>query len=267
MTARRRHQLLRRRIQISLISIPSTQTLAEYVTRPSWNVAGVDYAVGIQSGVTLKDPGVNAANLIAALGSGNVSFSGAMVHLNGNNLTIEGWDFSLHGGYGVEVAGDNNTISNNNFALGANHDSNWALVGIDQGASNTTVINNVLDGNGLRNSQIGLGLINTNGSGTTTIEYNWIKDAYSENIVMGSYDTSGFNLVLKYNVIENMGLGTPQGAHGDWMQVVNVNPNSVIDSEVIAYNTFIQSASGSTANGQGLTFPSRGAVLSETVAK
>src|SRR5262249_49912615 len=203
------------------LNSPSTQTFGEtYVTRPSWNVAGVDYAVGIKSGITLRDPTPGGV-LDPALAALGCSLSGANIFVNASNVTISGWDFSLHGGYSLKIEGDNDTVANNRFALGANHAAVTDLIGID--GNNATIIYNDLNGNGLINAYIGRGLIDAGGGGTTTIEYNSIMNAYSENIVLASFDPSGVGLVLQYNVIGNMGLGRADGAHGDWMQVAN-NP-------------------------------------------
>ena len=243
------------------VNSPSTQTFGEtYAARPSWNVAGVDYHVGINSGVTLRDP-TPGGILDPALAALGVTLSGADIYVNGNNQTISGWDFSLHGGYSLKIEGNNDTVKNNKFALGANNAAVTDLIGIN--GNNATIIDNDLNGNGLINAYIGRGLIDAGGGGTTTIQYNSIANAFSENIVLASFDPSGVNLVLQYNVIENMGLGRADGAHGDWMQVAN-NPNSNFDSLLISYNTFIQSGSVG-GGGQGLTFPSQGAVASETV--
>ncbi len=244
------------------VNSPSTQTYGEnYVTRPAWNVAGADYAVGVPAGVTLKDPtpgGVLAAALVAQ----GCSLSGAEIICNGNNQTISGWDFSLHGGYQLQINGSGDTVANNNFALGANHASVGALIGVGGSAKNTTIVDNTLNGNGLINQSIGLGLIDSDGTGTTTIEYNQISNAYSENIVIGNNSTSGENLVIQYNLIENGGLGFNGGAHGDWIQIVNGSSSDIINSEAINFNTWMQTVPMAVGRTQGITFPSTGQVLS-----
>ena len=96
--------------------------LSGYAVRPSWNVAGVDYAVGIHQRTVLKDPfasGVLASALVALGGSANssshvITFSGV------NNAVISGWDFSLEGGWTVQILSNNATIANSNFKVGAN---------------------------------------------------------------------------------------------------------------------------------------------------
>ena len=80
--------------------------------RPQWELAGVDYAVGLPSGTTLKDPTI-AANLPAG-----VTYIAAdhMIEVSANNVDLNGFDFSLHGGINVYIAGSQNTtITNCNF--------------------------------------------------------------------------------------------------------------------------------------------------------
>ena len=113
------------------VNSPSTQTFGEtYAARPSWNVAGVDYHVGIDSGVTLRDPTPGGV-LDPALAALGVTLSGANIYVNGNNQTISGWDFSLHGGYSLKIEGNNDTVKNNKFALGANNAAVTDLIGVN----------------------------------------------------------------------------------------------------------------------------------------
>ena len=91
--------------------------LSGYAKRPPWNVAGVDYATGVPSNVTLQDPWpgfpattVNSTNFSSTFitqcgGAGNITANASgLLSINGNNLTISGWDFSLHGGINLEFA-------------------------------------------------------------------------------------------------------------------------------------------------------------------
>src|ERR1035437_6550905 len=67
------------------------QNMQSYVTRPPWQVAGVDYPVGIPSSVTLKDPST------ASLPSGvtynatatGYGYSTPVVVVTGNNVTVD----------------------------------------------------------------------------------------------------------------------------------------------------------------------------------
>ena len=91
--------------------------LSGYSVRPAWQVAGVDYAVGVPTNITLKDPTV-AANLPSGI---SIDATNHVVHITGNNVTLNGFDFSLHGGWSIDVASGvtGTTIENCNFSMGA----------------------------------------------------------------------------------------------------------------------------------------------------
>src|SRR5208283_5623577 len=68
---------------------------AAYATRPPWNIAGVDYPVGHDKTLTLKDPAT------ATLPSG-CAWDAADVKIdceNGNNITLDGFNLSATGGH------------------------------------------------------------------------------------------------------------------------------------------------------------------------
>ena len=72
-----------------------------YSIRPPWRVAGVDYAVGPNPGVTLKDPATATLPSGVTRDSTNHLFT-----VTGSNVTLDGWDFSLEGGWNVIVGVD-----------------------------------------------------------------------------------------------------------------------------------------------------------------
>ena len=231
-----------------------------YAIRPSWNVAGVDYAVGVPSGTALKDPST------ISMAGVSVDTNNHVVTITGNNVTFNGYDFSLNGGWEVYVAsGSNATIENCNFAVGANHQQ---PIYVDTPASNVTIKNNIINGAGLKNAYIGYGLIDASGTGTTTIEYNLIENAYSEDIVYDSQSGTNNSLVLQHNLITNAGMGVSAGAHGDWIQLY-AGSGSAISNVQINYNTWVQNIPASQAITQGLSLQSaniaQGPVLSESV--
>ena len=136
--------------------------LDKYRSRPPWNVAGVDYAVGYAAGTVLKDP------MTAALPAGVKRDSAHHVFLiTGNNVVLSGWNFSLEGGWQVLATNANNPIIENNyFKIGANGLQPINLFGVPNGytGQGATIVNNVIDGN---NVDIGgLGLIATWRGGT-----------------------------------------------------------------------------------------------------
>ena len=62
--------------------------LQGYAVRAPWRVAGVDYPVGPNPGVTLKDP--------ATISNPNVSISGRLITVTGSTpVTLNGYDFSI----------------------------------------------------------------------------------------------------------------------------------------------------------------------------
>ncbi len=84
-----------------------------YATRPPWKVAGVDYHVGIDrntypTNASLKDPSS------ATLPSG-VTRTGTVMTISGNNVLLDGFDFSLGGGWELDVNGNNCTVQNCNW--------------------------------------------------------------------------------------------------------------------------------------------------------
>lgn len=216
--------------------------LNRYSARPSWNVAGVDYAVGVSAGTVLKDP---ATISIAGV---SVDPTAHTATISGSNVVLSGYDFSLNGGWLVNVVGGSNvTISNNNFVIGSNNFAHAIVV--TNAATNVAIINNNIDGAG----HGGQGLFASNGAGTTTIKYNEIVNAYSELIVLGANsNTNTEDWVIEYNVVGNAGMGFGQGAHGDWIQTYNgVGTNT--KSVAIDFNTFLQTIAVTEGRTQGLS--------------
>ena len=224
-----------------------------YAAIPSWNVAGVNYAVGIPSGTVLKDPTTGALPTGVTRDVANHTFT-----ITGNNVILSGWDFSLEGGWQVQVTGNNDTIENNNFKIGAN-----ALDPINTGGktiNSVTIKNNVIDGSGIKPS-LNVALIWLLDSGTSTIEYNLIENAYTTAIQESPSGSTGSatnaGQIIQYNVIANTGLGySIDGSHGDLVQDFGIatSGTQVFDNIQINYNTLIENNPQSA--GQGLSIVS-----------
>ena len=88
--------------------------LSGYAVRPPWEVAGVNYAVGIPTGTALLNPAT------ISMAGVSVNTTNHTVTVTGNNVTLNGYDFSLANGYEVIVEGANDTIKNCNFVVGSN---------------------------------------------------------------------------------------------------------------------------------------------------
>lgn len=219
--------------------------LSGYVVRPSWKVAGVDYPVGISAGTILKNPAI--INLPGV----TTNAAAHEVHIRADNVTLSGYDFAGEGGWTVYIDGGANAkIENSNFLVGSNHRD---PIFVSAAASDVSIRGNVIDGAGLLNYKIGQGLIEGDGLGNVTIEYNWIKNAYSENIVWGNNSPGAAqNVVIQYNLVQNAGLGGNQGAHGDWIQLVN-SPGADTNSVQVNYNTWMQTVPYAKGHTQGLS--------------
>ena len=224
--------------------------LSSYAVRPAWNVAGVDYAVGVPSGITLLDPLTGALPAGVSRDATNHIFT-----ISGNNVTLSGWNFSLEGGWEVQVVGNNDTIENNYFKIGAN-----AVDPINTGGSDinsVTIVNNIIDGSGIKPS-LNVGLIWLLDHGTSTIEYNLIENAYTTAIQESPSGSTGSvsqaGQIIQYNVIANTGLGYYiDGSHGDFVQDFGVATSGTQDFNNIQinYNTLIEN--NPNTFGQGLS--------------
>ena len=105
--------------------------LSGYAVRPSWNVAGVDYAVGVPSGTVLKDPST------ISMAGVSVDVADHVINVSGNNVTLSGYDFSLDGGWAVSVnSGNNITIQDSKFVVGS---TDQTPIYVSSSASNVTI--------------------------------------------------------------------------------------------------------------------------------
>lgn len=180
-------------------------------TQPPWMVAGVDYAVGINSGITLQDP-VPGGSLAAALVAIGGSTGGAPVDTiffsGTTNATISGWDFSLHNGVRVEFQSScsNVIFQNNNLKTGSN---NFRPLFIDDTCSNFTVQYNVIDGGGSQTTGFAesntAGVMDVNCYNGFKVYYNWFKHAPAEGMVIATSPNGQVSLDLRFNVIEDCG--------------------------------------------------------------
>lgn len=195
--------------------------LASYgANRPGWNVAGVDYYVGAPQGLALKNPAT------ISMAGVSVDTTNHIVTVTGSNVTLDGYDFSLNGGWGVVVQGANTKIMDSNFLVGAN--SNKPILATAS-SSNLTVMYSTIDGH---NDGSVSGLIENRGSGTLTVEYSWLKNAGGDMIQMHNGGQSA-GLVAEYNLIQNAGMAS--GAHGDYTEFMD-GPFTA----TIMYNTTTQ---------------------------
>ncbi|MFK4539646.1 hypothetical protein ABIA00_007829 [Bradyrhizobium ottawaense] len=202
--------------------------LESYAARPNWSVAGVDYYVGAPSGITLKNPATIAMSGVS------VNTSSHIVTVSGSNVTLDGYDFSLNGGWQVNVVNkaNNVTVQNSYFKVGAN---NQIPIQADSGGS-INVLNNTFDGGASNGSNVN-SMIYT-GAGAT-IEYNRFTHFPNDGIDI----THDGNYTIQYNLFDNMSVGD---YHTDAIQTYF----SDISSIVVQYNTMYQPTTWPGGNGE-----------------
>ena len=220
---------------------------SSYAVRPPWEVAGVDYAVGVPAGTVLKDPAV-AGNMPAGV---SVSTSAHTVYVTGNNVTLNGFNFSLEGGWSILIEGgvSGTTIENCDFVVGTNNQSPINALG---GSSNLTLLDNSFNCGG--SSNLGSALADAvfyQGTGTFIAEYNYFSNTYGHMIdFVGGASVVTVTPIVEYNVFEGWGMGA--GSHGNpWYMDGNDN----ITNGVFNFNTIVQ-PSGVVGGNPALALPS-----------
>jgi hypothetical protein len=222
-----------------------------YAVRAPWMVAGVDYAVGVPSGTTLKNPST------ISMAGVSVNTTSHVVTVTGNNVTLNGYDFSLNGGWQVYISGASNTvIENSNFSVGSNN----SIIPVQSNAtaSNLTVQYCNFNGGGASASESAL--IYFLGSGTFVSEYNFFENAPADAIDLNPSSPS-LTPTVSFNVFDSLGMLA--GAHGDVVQFVG----GVVNNYVETYNTIYQPATSVDGlEGVQLAAQNGGSISNSTIA-
>jgi hypothetical protein len=191
-----------------------------YAVRPQWKVAGVDHAAGMPNGTSLLDPSPISMHGV------KVNATTHIVSVSDSNVTLNGYDFSLNGGWQVHVTGSNDTIENSNFKVGANE---LIPIAAARAATNLSVLYNTVDGGGAYGTPSAISaLISDTGTGLT-VEYNWLQ-----NVPQAVIAVKGGALIDEYNLIQNVGFGATS-AESDLKFTGGVSNNSVISFNTL-YN-------------------------------
>ena len=203
-----------------------------YAAPPPWVVAGVNYHVGVPSGTALKDPTIQA-NVPAGV---TVDAANHVIRINADNVTLDGYDFSLHGGWGIYCPSASGlTVKNCNFQYGSN-----PVMPINFGGNNLTVMNCNFGGS---SSDQGMAIF-YRGGGSFVSKYNYFFNQGSDAIDMGG-NPPGFTPTIEYNLFYAIGIAA--GAHNDPFQFTG---NNNVSSGLIAFNTIYQPQTLKTANYQ-----------------
>jgi hypothetical protein len=194
--------------------VPSVYQLTPHNADTTFNLAGVDYPVGYDSSLMLKDPTSDATLPSCA------SFSGTTVTISSSGCTLNGFDFSLYS-TNLRVAGNltGTVITNNKFEANSNHRNQ--IVFISSGSCDVTMKYNQLDGGAKTAAGSGFRLIaNVNSSchsGQITFEYNYCFDFDSKCINLAGNPTSSSTLSMteKYNLYAQIALCRSGCSHGE----------------------------------------------------
>jgi len=210
-----------------------------YAKRPSWEVAGVDYKVGIPDGTTLKDPkkgGLPAGCSYSATPSPRCNISG-------RNVVLDGWDFTdvmlTIGGSGGDTP-ESPIIRHCRFSMADAPAINCAW---------GKVTNLLVEYCEMYRSNTNEGVINwapTDKKTPCTLQYCYIKTTGD-----GPNWKIGGKITLKYNLLHNVASGAL--SHLDVM-VIGDGPQS-FEPFTVDYNTIYNDSHYKAGTGsQGIGF-------------
>ena len=206
-----------------------------------WNMPGVDYYVGYPAGQVFKDPTIDTLPTGATL-------SGNIVTITGCNVTLDGWNFTLHNNPVVVNVSSSNcttTIQNSKQSAAATPTlypiANLSSLG--SGGAFVYQYNEydglapygVLGGSGyavndpLHNS-------NVTQNYTVTLKYNYFHNFDSKVIQISGATSSVPNLTEKYNLFYNYANCGTSCAHGEAENLYYSGGTSA--SMVLQFNTY-----------------------------
>jgi hypothetical protein len=243
-------------------SLTSKQPSTGNLMQPPFHVPGVDYAVGIRpSALPLKDP--------QTITDPNVTVNPTSIRITGNNVTLQGYDFSLAGGYDVNPQAANTTFLDCNFKVGTNDKiciyanggspSGLKVMYCEMDGSFTDTTPSTLIGNNgpdltlryclIQNSNGDM--INSDFGGAIDIRYCVIKDngttgSHPDVLAIGSqnYGPNVFNFNLIYQTNNPSVTGGSQGVFWD-----GILTWSLVQTTESAYNVIISLNPGAAAMG------------------
>lgn len=207
----------------------------------NWNVPGVDYPVGYDITLALKDP------TSAGLPSG-CTFSSPTVTCAGSGGVLNGYDFTLHNTH-LTISANGWTISNNSFICGPHNTATSAMIRINSGVTNATMKYNSMNGGDTLplggaggtvcdTTTLATILDNSQVSGTFTFEYNYCYnfDAKCINFEL-STATNSLIVIEKYNYYGEIGLAG--STHGEAEYAYKMGATNQTINWTLEYNVAI----------------------------
>jgi large repetitive protein len=208
--------------------------LSSYPSPPPWNVAGVDYPVGIPAGTNLQDPTTASLPAGCALNGTTVTCS--------SDATLDGYDFSLHDGITLSIEGGSVTVQHCKFVVGSNQGALGNIISVS-GSSNAAFLYDEIDGASIPvTAQQGQTVYLTN-VGTDTFRYDYLHDSGGDMIDFAGGPQVEF---VQYNLFKDIGLLTD---HSDTLQWCA----SVVSDTDVSFDVMDQTLAG--LGGMGLLEP------------
>jgi hypothetical protein len=195
--------------------------------RPPWNVAGVDYRVGVPEGLALKDWRTMP---IPPLGSVNTTTG--LIYI-GADCVLDGIDFSL--GCGAEIynpGGNANNITIRNCKFGCPPGTTIGFINDlihDQNGANIVISYCTFDGTNI--NQMNQFVTMDNSGSILNIKYCHFINSQAQQVAFNGAALSTW--IFKFNLIDNT-MTKNDGAHMNWGQMYGIMALS------IQFNTGLQ---------------------------
>ena len=193
--------------------VPTVYQLTPHNTTSTYNLPGVDYPVGYDTTMPLKDP--TAGDTLPSC----ASYAGNFVTIKSSNCTIDGFDFSLHGINLVVASNLTGTlITNNKFAGNGNA---LQILQVKSGTCDVTIKYNQFDGGA--NGPMGSGYRLTSAilsycySGQIAVEYNYCFNVDSKCLFIGGGVNSPHTIQVteRFNVYSEIAICAVNCDHGE----------------------------------------------------
>jgi hypothetical protein len=192
--------------------------------RPPWNVAGVDYRVGLPEGKALKDWRTLTDPALS------VNTSNGLILIQ-SDCVIDGIDFSLGiaGRIANQIGGAANVTIRNCY-FGAQPGQN-VINNLIQEANQATLYihHNTFDGTNMNGMNQ---FVTIQHGGVVTVEYNWMSNSQAQFVAALVDGTCA--LKYRFNLLDNCNTHS-DGAHMNWLQCdAGASHNFNLD---VSYNT------------------------------
>jgi hypothetical protein len=168
--------------------------------------------------------------------------------VDAHGVCTAGYDFSLEGGWQVDVVGRDVTIQCNRWTQYATGLMPLILEAQTVGA---IIRYNIFNGNGTQDIQGYEGpLVKLCGTGLVVFEYNYVFNAYNDGVNACTPDSGIVTLVVRYNAIVNMG-DAISDEHPDFLQLTGAGAGVFVND--VEYNLCYQPDAPLNGGTQGLT--------------